>query len=262
MWLRIASAAVAIPILLIVVWLGDPVFSLVVGMAAVWGGWEFYGMARFAGYAPLRLLGAFLILLSAINTYLQGTYSLQLITLAAMASLVWLLARQSVENALANWALTLGGIIYPGWLLSHYILLRQVENGMNWVLLTLFSTFAIDTAAFFVGRAIGRHRLAPLISPGKTWEGSVGGFVAGLIAVVALSQILALPIALAQAVALGALLGVLAQVGDLAESLFKRSTRVKDASTIIPGHGGLLDRSDSLMFSVVVVYYYAVWATT
>ena len=259
-WLRIASAAIGIPLLLIVVWLGNPIFSLVVGAAAVWGGLEFYGMAARAGYAPLRALGIFFILLSAGNAYYDGAYSLPLITAAAILSLVFLLHRQTTENALINWAITLAGLIYAGWLLSHFILLgRLQDHGMALVLTALLATFAIDSAAFFVGSAVGRHRLAPKISPAKTWEGAVGGFVGGVVAVIILARILNLPLDWLQAIALGALLGVFAQVGDLVESLLKRSTHVKDTSTIIPGHGGLLDRTDSLIFSVVVVYYYAVW---
>ena len=258
-WLRIASAAVGIPLLLIVVWLGDPVLSLVVAAAAVWGGLEFYGMAGHAGYTPLRALGILLILLSAGNAYFDGAYSLPLITAAAIISLVWLLFRPTTANALDNWAITLAGVIYAGWLLSHFILLRHLPNGMDWVLTALLATFAIDPAAFFVGSALGRHRLAPKISPGKTWEGAVGGFIGGVAAVLILARVLDLPLEWPGSLALGAMLGILAQIGDLVESLLKRSVHIKDTSTIIPGHGGLLDRTDSLIFSAVVVYYYAIW---
>ncbi|MDO8672831.1 MAG: CDP-archaeol synthase [Dehalococcoidia bacterium] len=259
-WLRIASAAIGIPLLLLIIWLGNPVFSIVVGAAAIWGGVEFYGMAARAGYAPLRALGLLFILLSAGNAYYDGAYSLPLVTAAAILSLVLLLFRQNIEHALVDWAITLAGVIYTGWLLCHFILLGRLQNyGMALVLTALLATFAIDTAAFIVGSTMGRHRLAPRISPGKTWEGSIGGFVGGVVAVVILASLLNLPLDWFQSIALGALVGILAQVGDLVESLLKRSTNVKDASAIIPGHGGLLDRADSLIFSVVVVYYYAIW---
>jgi phosphatidate cytidylyltransferase len=136
-----------------------------------------------------------------------------------------------------------------------------MNEGRNLVFLTLFTTFASDTAAFFVGRAVGKHKLAPDISPAKTWEGAVAGGAGAIL--ISLFFILPTPLSLPltwwQAALLGLLVSIFGQLGDLAESLFKRNMGVKDSGTFLPGHGGLLDRLDSIVFAGVVVYYYAVW---
>ena len=128
--------------------------------------------------------------------------------------------------------------------------------GLEWLLFALLTTFATDTGAFFVGRAIGRHRMAPTISPGKTWEGAVGGFVSALGAGAAVAVVAELPLWVALAVAAG--VGVAGQIGDLMESRLKRAAGAKDAGSLLPGHGGLLDRLDSLVLTIPLVYYQAV----
>jgi len=134
-------------------------------------------------------------------------------------------------------------------------------DGRDWVLLALFSTFAVDTTAYFTGRAFGRHKLAPAISPAKTWEGAVGGLVGAIAAVVILALILEEPldIGYGKLVVIGFLVGVFAQLGDLAESKLKRIMGVKESGSLIPGHGGILDRLDSVVFTGVVVYYCLRW---
>ena len=132
---------------------------------------------------------------------------------------------------------------------------------MDWVLTAIFITFAADTAAYFVGTAFGRRKIAPIISPAKTWEGALGALVVGTLVGVALTLALDLPIKAYE----GALIGVAASAstvtGDLMESAFKRLSGVKDSGTIIPGHGGVLDRIDSLAPNLAVVYWMAIWLT-
>ena len=163
-----------------------------------------------------------------------------------------------------SWAWTLAGILYMGWMLGYYVALREVDQGKGWVIFVFLSTFACDTAAFFIGSAWGRRPLAPTISPGKTWEGAIGGFLAALAAALILYTLLdvaglSLPISSAQTILLGCFIGLLAQLGDLLESLLKRRAGVKDSGSLIPGHGGILDRIDSLVFTGVIVYYYVIW---
>lgn len=165
----------------------------------------------------------------------------------------------------AGWAWTIAGILYTGWLLGYLVALRDLDSNrtwQSWVFLALFTTFASDTAAFFVGRALGRHKLAPQISPGKTWEGAIAGVLGAIL--VSLFFVLPTPLSLHlnwwQAIPLGLLVSILGQLGDLAESLFKRNMGVKDSSHLIPGHGGVLDRMDSVVFAGIVVYYYVIWA--
>ena len=155
----------------------------------------------------------------------------------------------------------MAGILYTGWLLSYLVALRGVDNGRNWVLLALFATFASDTAAFFIGRAWGRIKLEPSISPAKTWEGSIAGIIGAIIVscLFTLATPFQIDMALWQAIILGLLVSIFGQLGDLVESLFKRNMGVKDSGKLIPGHGGLLDRMDSVVFAGVLVYYYMLW---
>lgn len=156
-------------------------------------------------------------------------------------------------------AYLLAGPVYVGFLLAHALALTGMDGGTNlgrsWLLFALLVTFATDTGAFFVGRSVGRHPLAPGTSPHKTWEGAIGGFAVAMVAALALGRVLELGLGSWQQAVMGATVGVTAQAGDLVESRLKRISQVKDAGSIIPGHGGILDRLDSLLLSVPTVYY-------
>ena len=142
-------------------------------------------------------------------------------------------------------------------MLSYLVALR-LDAGSNWLFFTLLVTFGSDSAAFFIGRALGRHRLALRISPNKTWEGAIGGIFGAVI----VSLLFTLPTPLqvtlgyGQAVLLGLLVSIFGQIGDLVESLLKRNMGVKESGRLMPGHGGLLDRMDSIVFAGIVVYYF------
>ena len=168
------------------------------------------------------------------------------------------------DRLVRNWGWTVAGILYMGWLLSHYVILRELDHGRELTLLVLFSIFACDTAAFFVGRTWGRHLMAPVISPKKTWEGAAAGFAAAIAAALALRSLLnlgdwELPLSYVQTVVIGCLVGLVAHIGDLVESLIKRRAGAKDSGRLTPGHGGILDRIDSLVFTGAIVYYYVIW---
>ena len=162
----------------------------------------------------------------------------------------------------------MAGILYIGWLLSYMVALRlepgttaSPDAGRNFVFLALFTTFGSDTAAYFIGRALGKHKLAPQISPGKTWEGAIAGLFGAVIIslLFTLNTPLQLPLSYGQAILLGVLISIFGQLGDLAESLLKRNSGVKDSGSLMPGHGGLLDRMDSVVFAGVVVYLYYIF---
>lgn len=256
---RIATALIGLPLLLAIVWIGDPLYPLLLALVAIGGVWEFYGMARGAGEVPWGLFGVLYAALFILNAQLGGSLTTPLLSSGLVLSLLWFLFRGETKRMLQDWALTLLGPLYVAWLLSYFVLLRSLPQGREWVLMALLATFACDTAAFLVGRAWGRHPLAPAISPGKTWEGGLGGLLVAPVAVLALSPLLRVPQGI-HWLLLGLLIGVVAQLGDLAESMLKRSLGVKDAGSWLPGHGGLLDRMDSLLFSGVAVYYYVIWA--
>ena len=268
---RILSAVILIPIILASIWFGDPWFTLLIGVIALLGVIEFYRLAAQKGWRPFTIFGIIWTLLSIYCAHRGGIHIPLLLGGAVIISFLWFIFRRFVsgsdtEQALAEGVWTLAGIIYVGWLLGVWILLRR-SFGWEWVVLAIFSTFAVDTCAYFIGRALGRHKLAPTISPGKTWEGAIGGLFGGLAATVALAvilgligegyprQALAMPISYANAIILGLSIGVVAQLGDLAESKIKRTVGVKEAGNLIPGHGGVLDRLDSVVFTGVVVYY-------
>ena len=153
----------------------------------------------------------------------------------------------------------IGGPVFAGFLLAHTLVLRNVgessDVGRDWLLLALLVIFANDTGAFLVGRALGKHRMAPSVSPAKTWEGSAGGLVWAVVAAIVLGLLFDLSTPRWQLVVIGATVGVLSQWGDLLESKVKRVSSVKDAGSIIPGHGGVLDRLDSVVISIPAVYY-------
>lgn len=270
---RVLSAVIFVPILFASIWFGNPWFSIVVAIAALVGVIEFYAMVDRRRWQPLAIFGTLWTLFfifnayyapkySSINTYVLVTSAL--IASAVALSLVWVLfLRSSGEKVMVSWAACVTGIFYMGWLLSYWVLIMNSYggdwSGRNWVLLTLFSTFAVDTTAYFVGRAWGRHKMAPTISPGKTWEGALGGLFGAIVAVIVLALLLDLDVSYSTMVILGVLIAVFAQLGDLAESKLKRSVGVKEASNLIPGHGGILDRLDSIVFTGVVVYYCLRW---
>ena len=212
---------------------------------------------------PLTYFGLIWTLLFILSPHFDyDTLIPLLLTSAVILPLIWLLLRPQKEGAFISWAWTIAGILYVGWLLSYLVALRGVDDGRNWVFLALFVTFASDTAAFFVGRAVGKHHLAPSISPGKTWEGAIAGVFGAII--VSLLFTLPHPLYLQhfnywQAILLGLLVSIFGQLGDLVESLFKRNMGVKESGKLIPGHGGFLDRMDSVVFAGIVVYYYVIW---
>jgi phosphatidate cytidylyltransferase len=266
---RVVTAAVGLPLIILAIWFGDPWFSLIIAAAALAGTYEFYRMADFDRREPLLYLG----LLWALALVLSPHYTIPdllpiTITATVLASLICLLLRRSRENALRDWAWTIVGALYVGWMLGYWLNLRGLEEGRNWVYLAMLTTFANDTGAYFIGRARGKRKLAPAISPAKTWEGAIGGLISAVLAAVVVAMVLKPISAMAggpfvfrywQIVILGFLVGIFAQLGDLAESLLKRNMGVKESGALLPGHGGILDRFDSLIFVGAVVYYYAVW---
>jgi phosphatidate cytidylyltransferase len=258
---RVITGLWGIPLLIAAVWFDKPLpwFTLLV---AIWGAlavFEFYKLAAGAKLQPLTYFGLLWTLFFIISPHFKYDFTVPLLlTLAVVLPLIWLLGRPKKEGAFISWAWTLGGILYIGWLLSYFVALRGLEEGRNWVFFALFTTFASDTTAFFVGRALGRHKLAPRISPGKTWEGTIAGVFGAII--VSLLFTMLIPISYWQLVVLGLLVSIFGQFGDLVESLLKRNMGAKDSGRLIPGHGGFLDRIDSVVFVGVVVYYYVIWA--
>lgn len=180
------------------------------------------------------------------------------VTLAFILTFSFYLFRlQEMTRALDQVARTLLIILYVGVLFSFLGFIRDLPLGWAWLFLVLACTFGADTGAYFAGRHLGRHKLAPKVSPGKTIEGFLGGILASIGVAFLVKFIIYNGFSNFQCVAVGTLVGVVGPAGDLAESLIKRSVGVKDSGKLIPGHGGMLDRVDALLFTAPVVYAYA-----
>lgn len=254
---RLVTAAVGIPVAAAAVWAGGWFLAAAAGVVAAVGAWEFHYLSQRAGYTPsalLGILGAGALPLVAQEGVQWTLAALTLVVLASLGTeLVWRRGR-----LLANAAGTTLGTVYVGLFGSHWVLLRQLPEGMALTFLVVASTWCADSGAYFVGRWLGRRRLAPEVSPNKTVEGALGGVAGGLVGAVAAGAWFGLPAAW---VVVGGLACALSgQLGDLWESALKREAHVKDSGNLLPGHGGVLDRFDGLLFSGVVGYYlFGLW---
>ena len=184
---------------------------------------------------------------------------LSLVLPCLFLALVYLFRFQDMQTVSRDLAVSLLGLLYIPLLLSHAILLRALPAGKDWVFLVLFVVMASDSLAYFVGRTWGKHRLYEAVSPKKTIEGSVGGIAGGVLGAVICKLWFFAELSSVDVLFVGIGVGAFSQLGDLVESLLKRSFGVKDSGKLIPGHGGLLDRLDSLLFAFPVTYYYPVW---
>ncbi len=276
---RVVTALLITPIPFTAIWFGEPWFTVLISVVAVLGAIEFYRLATASGASPLTFFGIGLVLCFVVIrnpdlvSLIEPNFNTRLVVpillaLAVVFPVLRLILRPGEGRTFINWLWTIGGILYVGWLLSHLVALRGVADGRNWLFLVILANAASDTFAFFIGRSFGRHHLAPLISPKKTWEGALAGVAGAMI----LSPLFTTPrlfsasnalyiegLLLWQALVLGILISVFGQLGDLTESLLKRNAGVKDSGKLLPGHGGILDRLDSILFAGVVVYYYIVW---
>ncbi len=269
---RWLTAAIAMPVVLVFVWFGGWLAFVALALVVLLGTVELHNMLLHVGYRPLVWISFALSILFLIAAMFLS-YRLSIIEISLGVSLLvsfsWLFFRKRLDGAMVDWALTMAISLYLGWPTSFMLILRgytpatfqgsgavTLPTGVWWLLVVLLGVWGFDAAAFFSGRYFGRHKLAPEISPGKTWEGVVGGLVLSITAALVLA-VVPLHVPWYFAILLGVLIGMAATLGDLAESLIKRQTHVKDSGQIMPGHGGMLDRIDSLLFAVIVVYIFA-----
>jgi phosphatidate cytidylyltransferase len=279
---RVAVGAVLIPVVLGITYLGGVPFALFIGLLAALGSYEFCQMAARAGWQPSRLVGIVgSACLAVAFNFRSGAFPGLVLGALLLVVLAERIVRSTKEQYLTSLSATFMGIIYTGWLLGFFVWLRNLpcgpgslaragaqacacsafpagrfECGTLLVYFVLVLTWSYDTFAYLVGSLVGRHKMFGRISPSKTTEGTLAG-LCGCVAAALVARATFVPfITPAHAVVLGLLLGVAAQAGDLAESMIKRSTGAKDSSNLIPGHGGFLDRFDSLLFTGPVFYFY------
>jgi len=256
---RALVAVVGGPVLLALIVLGGAPFVSLVTLASAYGAYELGAALRRAGFAPFSaaLIG-FAAALPLLAHVAPPEWQELAGALVVVATLTLALA-YAQRRGLADWAVTLGGALLLGGLLRFVVLLRDRPNGLWWLLAVVLGTWVCDTAAYAVGRLAGRTPLAPWISPKKTREGFVGSLVMTPLALVGIALGaplvgLASPIGPLAALPCGIVLAAAATLGDLSESLIKRQCGIKDSGALLPGHGGLLDRMDSVLFSSVAGY--------
>ncbi|MGH9869439.1 MAG: phosphatidate cytidylyltransferase [Candidatus Polarisedimenticolia bacterium] len=261
---RILTALAGIPILFIVIKRLPPLaFMVLVAVAVVLGSLELSRLVERRGWQTHRWLGAALAAATAWSFYDPRLPTVAVMCAAAMlvplssVTRVWLGGRP-VQGELEGMATTLSGVMFIGLLMGYCVaLLRDGgELGRDLTMLLFWVVWLADAGALVAGKLFGRVRLVPAISPSKTVEGAAGALVVALAAALAAKSWFFTRLAMRDAVALGLLLGLAGMAGDLSESLMKRSASVKDSGGMFPGHGGMLDRTDSLMFAAPVLFYY------
>lgn len=259
---RVITALVVLPVLLAGLLLGPPLLgAAVVLIALLLGVWEFFGLIEARGLVPFRVTGVVLLLAAFVEVVTRLDWvGPPLWPMVALVSLTALLLRVGDFTAtVPAAALTLMGATYLGALGGTIAGLRMLEPQVlaPWRLVLLLAIIMMsDTAAFFVGSALGRRPLAPAISPGKTMEGAAGGLVGGVVGALAVWAAGLPGVPAWHAGLLGFVVAILGMLGDLLESLLKRWAGVKDSGRLFPGHGGMLDRLDSLLFGAPILYYY------
>lgn len=263
---RLWTAAVGIPVAIYVVNNGGLPFYIVISILTLVGLREIINMLKRQAFAPSLMISSIIsLLLVAVANYGNFEEMGFLITVLVFSTFLKLIFNKA-SFTVPDAALTILSTLYVGWLFSFLVLLRNISSTMidtpfgqlplgaafTWI--AVLSTWASDTFAYFVGSAFGKTKLCPSISPGKTVEGFVGGLAGSVI--IAISVGIAIKISLVHSLVLGLMIGVLAPLGDLVESIFKRYTEVKDSGKFFPGHGGVLDRFDSIFFVVPATYYF------
>jgi len=261
---RIATVVVVLPLFLLTIWSPSLslAFALLVTFLVAVGLYEYYAIARCRQISPETIGGILAGTLVAFSGYY---YSLTLTALVLYGGCLLVSALHIIrgQHSVAGLSTSVFGIFYIGWLGAHITLLHGIPAiGPGLVTLVIIVVAITDGGAYLVGSILGRHKMAPKVSPNKTWEGAVGGFVLAL-ATTAVFYILSGPFSngalppwtLVRYLYTGALLSIVAQIGDLAESSLKRSAGVKDSGLLFPGHGGAMDRCDSYLFAAPVLYY-------
>ena len=257
---RWLTAAVALPVLGFIIGLGPGwlLLSLVVLVTSA-GMLELLTLLLPETQSWVRIAALAAGLLVPLATYWKGIMGLSAATVGVIfvALTVHLLLYAQQKAVLKSLGIMVFALLYIPFLLSHVLLLFQVPSGRRWIFFLFFVIFAGDTGAYYAGHRWGRHKLWPAVSPGKTVEGAVGGLLSSLATALLVGKLL---LSLGESgitllLSLGLVIASVGQMGDLMESMIKRVSKVKDASSILPGHGGLLDRLDSLIFAFPLTYY-------
>ncbi len=262
---RLLASAVYIPCLIITAKRGGYYYLALIDIIILVGLWEFYKMMEAKGLRPYKAIGIISgLALSWYVFFQQGIYANFFLSIIFFLIMTLELVRKEKGLAVYHISVTIFGVFYVAWLGSHLILLRELPHlkgldyslGFSFVIVVFALTWCYDAGAFFIGIKFGRHKIFPSISPGKTLEGVIGGVAFSIIGSLIARWVVAPYLTIVQTVGLALISSVVGQLGDLVESMIKRDVRIKDASATIPGHGGALDRFDSLLFTAPLIYYF------
>lgn len=262
--LRLITSVFFVPLFLLLFDYGSiPLLLFIAGLIAIFA-YEFFQILTQRGLEPYFKLGILGSVITAFVMYFTSqTMSLFALTILFIVISVNELTRRNNDRIIVHMSSTIFGIIYTGWMGGHILLLRQLSgqyfNSAILVFLALFLIWMNDTWAFFTGTLFGRHKLIVRISPSKTYEGLIGGLIMSVFSALVFRHFFAPFIPLQDMIIMTLIAGLAGLAGDLVESAMKRDARVKDASAILPGHGGVLDRFDSVLFALPVLYYYILY---
>lgn len=265
---RILSIVISVPIIFLCTYFGGIPFFLLVTLLALVSVNEFYNLMKKKGFTPFYTIGNIFTLF--ITSFAQFTLkhpnwepaSSAILTAAIIITFSAGVFIKRTAVSTANIAITLLGILYIGWLFSFLVLVRSLTPHGAYLFFLMISIWANDIVAYLVGKKIGKTQLSPYISPKKTLEGAVAGFFTAILASYVfylLAKQFLVQTDLIHYLILGGIIGIIGQISDLAESLIKRDAGVKDSSNLVPGHGGVLDRMDSFIFTAPLLYYYVSW---
>ncbi len=261
-WTRFLSAIVlGILVVFIVLQSELWIFFALVSLVVVLGAREFPRLTGSASSLLSRLPSILIAWLLCLSSFRPDWVDTNLvICLAVGLPFLIEIVKRNPPSALLNISSALLGVLYVGWLFGrHLILLRQMSDGRNLIILLIGITWSGDIGAYLVGMRFGKHKIIPAISPGKSIEGYLAGIVFSCVVALAIRHWLLTDIGLLHMVIMGIGLAIIGQIGDLAESLLKRGANMKDSGTIMPGHGGILDRCDSMIFIAPALYYYSIY---
>lgn len=261
---RTATTIIVVPLLFLIIFWNEFPFFIVTILIALLGLRELYSIAHKQGYKPSYILGSILtsyfVFISAYDIYSLNYHIKNIfITFFIILSFVMQLFKKDYSKVLTEISIAIFGSIYLGYLFSFILKIKDLPNGNYFLISLLIITWTHDTGAYLIGTKFGKNKIFPKISPKKTIEGSIAGIIFGIASTFALKSWLNLTFN--ELFSLGLIISIIAQIGDLFESVLKRGSGIKDSGTLIPGQGGILDCLDSLIFTAPVFYYYIIFLT-